>query len=340
MSRRLAGGLLAGVLSAVAGCEGPPKPVFPGVDPALVWPRPPDPPRIRYIGQLRGEADLGVRTRGLAAIGELFTGPRQKTGFSTPMAVAVRGETVCVADGQAQAVYVMDLSARTFAALRQAGGRSLEWPIDVAFVGDRLAVADSRRGAVFLFGSSGAYEESLGEGLLQRPTSVAVDRRQGDLWVADAAAHDCKVFGADGVLRARVGERGASAGQFNFPIGVAFDPGRGMLVADSMNFRVQALGPPASMFGKKGDAAGDFALPRDVAVDSEGHAYVLDSQFENVQIFDREGRLLMAWGQEGRGPGEFYLPSGITIDEQDRVWIADTYNRRVQVFQFLREAQE
>jgi DNA-binding beta-propeller fold protein YncE len=102
---------------------------------------------------------------------------------------------------------------------------------------------------------------------------------------------------------------------------------------------VDATGDFVNLFGRKGDAAGDFALPRDVAFDSDGHVYVLDNQFENVQVFDRDGRLLMAFGEEGAGPGRFSLPSGITIDQRDRIWIADTYNRRVQVFEYLREEE-
>ena len=64
---------------------------------------------------------------------------------------------------------------------------------------------------------------------------------------------------------------------------------------------------------------------------------MLDNQFENIQVFDRGGRLLMAFGQGGDRPGEFALPAGLTIDAQDRIWVADSYNRRVQVFQYLSE---
>ena len=87
--------------------------------------------------------------------------------------------------------------------------------------------------------------------------------------------------------------------------------------------------------GQKGNGAGDFALPKGVAFDSEGHLYVVDSQFENVQIFDSEGRLLLAFGREGRDLGEFWLPTGIAIDDKDRIWIADGGNRRIQVFVYL-----
>ncbi|RMF78334.1 MAG: 6-bladed beta-propeller, partial [Planctomycetota bacterium] len=147
----------------------------------------------------------------------------------------------------------------------------------------------------------------------------------------------------DGRVVARIGGRGGEPGRFNFPTAVCWRPPAGLVVADAMNFRVQVFDVgedrPRLVFGEKGDAAGDFARPRDVAVDSDGHIYVLDNQFENVQVFDQGGRLLMAFGEGGDGPGQFAIPSGITIDARDRIWVADSYNRRVQVFQYLRETQ-
>jgi len=88
-------------------------------------------------------------------------------------------------------------------------------------------------------------------------------------------------------------------------------------------------------FGRKGDAGGDFAMPKGVAFDEEGRIWVCDAQFENIQGFDRTGRLLLSFGREGLGPGEFWLPSGLAIDSRRRLWVADTYNRRIQVFRIL-----
>ena len=90
------------------------------------------------------------------------------------------------------------------------------------------------------------------------------------------------------------------------------------------------------VIGQKGDGAGDFSLPKGVAFDGEGHIYVVDAQFENVQVFDTSGRLLLAFGEEGNGRGAFSLPAGVAIDEGDRVWVADSGNRRVCVFDYVR----
>jgi hypothetical protein len=62
----------------------------------------------------------------------------------------------------------------------------------------------------------------------------------------------------------------------------------------------------------------------------------VDKQYENIQIFDAEGNILMAIGIEGHGPGQFWLPAGIFIGTDDRVYVADTFNKRIQVFEFLK----
>jgi NHL repeat-containing protein len=327
-----------GLIFVVAGCQKPPGPVFEKTFPSLEWPASPDVPRIRYIGALSGEESL--KKPKPFSLKALLAGPEPTIGFSTPTAVAARGQRVFVADGQSRVIYSLDLESREFRTLGAGGAYPLQWPADLIFVGDQLAVADSRQAVVLFFTLEGQFTKAIGLGVLQRPVALAYRETARELWVLDAAQHALIAFDEQGKETRRVGQRGEETGAFNFPAGLAYNERLGLVVADSMNFRVQFLdgeGRSKGAFGRKGDAAGDFSLPRDVAVDSEGHLYVLDNQFENVQIFDEAGRLLMAWGEEGRGRGQFYLPGGLFIDEQDRIWVADTYNRRVQVFQYLRE---
>ena len=80
---------------------------------------------------------------------------------------------------------------------------------------------------------------------------------------------------------------------------------------------------------------GQFSLPKGVGVDSQGHIYVVDSRFNNVQIFNQEGRLLLFFGEFGADPGQFWLPAGLAIDDQDRIYVADQYNHRIDVFQYI-----
>ena len=56
-------------------------------------------------------------------------------------------------------------------------------------------------------------------------------------------------------------------------------------------------------FGEAGDSLGNFHRPKGIALDSEGHVYVVDAAFNNFQIFDREGQLLLFVGTTGQRPG-------------------------------------
>ncbi|MFH1747232.1 MAG: 6-bladed beta-propeller [Planctomycetota bacterium] len=328
------------IVPAIVGCQGPLGPIFPVVSTSIVWPQPPDQPRIRYIGELRGESSLGAKPRGWEALRAIATGPRQTVEFSRPAAIAVVEQRVFVADTGLGVVHLLDLDERSYRLVRGAAPDPLQVPIDIVAKPDgTVAVVDRGRAAIDLLDLNGEWLSTLRANELQAPTGIAWDARQNQLWVVDVAAHACFTWRDDDIVR-RFGQRGGAAGQFNYPSAVAWHPLTGLVVADAMNFRVQVFNDttrPPVVFGQKGDAAGDFARPRDVAVDSAGHIYVLDNQFENVQIFDGDGRLLLAFGRGGQGPGEFALPSGITIDRQDRIWIADSYNRRIQVFQYLPE---
>lgn len=340
------GALAAVTTLLLTGCQSG-GPVFPPLVSPPVWPAPPDRARIVYVGELIGEESLRAEPSGMEILGAVLTGPRPKARFVTPMAVAVAGDRVYVADPSAAppTVHVLDMAARKYSAIRTAGGSPLEWPIDVAICGDSIAIADAKRAAVFVVDSEGKTIRTIQGNGLMRPAAVTWDPANRELFVLDAGSHAIAVYDEAGQLHRRLGRRGVEDGAFNAPAGICVfsrDGERRVFVADSMNFRAQLLsldGTPLLRFGKKGDAAGDFSLPRDVAADSDGNLYVLDSQFENVQLFDGEGRLLMSFGKEGSTPGDFYLPSGIAIDSQDRIWVADTYNRRVQVFRYLREEQ-
>jgi DNA-binding beta-propeller fold protein YncE len=72
-------------------------------------------------------------------------------------------------------------------------------------------------------------------------------------------------------------------------------------------------------------------------MDRHGHIYVVDGMHHAMQVFDRDGQLLLAVGEQGREPGQFWLPSGVYATAQDLIFVADAFNRRVQVFRYVGE---
>jgi len=341
----LAGGcalIAAGCLLPIAtgGCARPAGEIFPTPDRARVWPLPPDKPRIRFVGVLRGEEDLKAPQSAWQGLQRaLHAQERKPVHLVTPESVAVSDDDVVyVADTGAPGLQVLDLNRRTALTARAVDeNRSLSSPVGVALGKNGVFVSDAALKDVFEFSFQGEFVRRLGLDV-GRPGGIAYCAKVGHLYVVDTSRHECLIVDEDGTRVGSFGTRGTGAGELNFPTHVTCSALLGVLISDTLNFRVSRFGMDGSFvrsFGKKGDAAGDFALPKGVAVDSEGHVYVADAQFENVQVFRDDGQLLMAFGEEGSAPGEFAIPGGLTIDRRDRIWVADAYNHRLQVFQYL-----
>jgi sugar lactone lactonase YvrE len=346
--------------SVLGGCGQPKGVLFEPLAQPVVWPQPPEPARIAYVGSLATDEDLKPGTSFGEAIGELLFGRRDARAMVTPYAIATdgpvdprrghgpesRGTRVFIADSNARLVHVFNLETRRYEQWRPGKDRYFGQPVGIvwhaAIDGGRLYVADSAAGVVHCFDGRGNHIKQIGEAVLMRPCGLAVDPQRNRLYVADAAQHQVIVLDGDGRLVARLGERGTSHGQFNFPTNVAVDHDGRLYVSDSLNFRVQVFDRDldfVQQIGRHGDRQGYFAQPKGIALDRHGHLYVVDSHFEAVQIFDRDGRLLLSFGEEGRMPGQFWLPAGVHVGADGRIWVADTYNRRVQVFQLQLEVQ-
>ena len=180
-----------GALLMLVGCGQPSGPIFPEVNPPIVWPRAPDQPRIRYVGELRGESSLGIRPRGWDAVRAALAGPPALLDFSRPSAVAVAGDRVFVADTGLGVVHRLDLANRQYSTLRGPPDDALRVPISLTLAGDRLLVADRARSSVEVFDLDGTWRTTKRWPEVTAPVAVAWDAARRTLWLADAAAHAC-----------------------------------------------------------------------------------------------------------------------------------------------------
>lgn len=347
---------LAAALLALAGCAGTggPAVLHLGMEDApegrrLLFPRPPDIPRYTYAGQLIGEVNFrvpGAESRGAAerlwrlVIGLDAPDARQVV-LQRPVAGAVdESGRIFVSDASRQAVFVFDEKAGELLVWDKASGLTgFVSPIGIAPGADgQLFVADAGLGFVARLDRAGNPVAQIGKGILKRPAGIARDPARRLLYVADTYAHDVKVFDDEGRLVQLIGRRGEGGGEFNYPTHIAFARGE-LYVTDTMNSRVQVFSAGGAVlerkFGARGLYVGDLVRPKGVAVDNENHVYVVESYYDHLLVFGRNGEFLLPIGGTGQETGRFFLPAGIWVDARNRIFVADMFNGRVVVFQFL-----
>lgn len=314
----------------------------------LIWPPPPDPPRVRWMAEYTDMAKVknpSAKKRGWL---DKITGtktPDEKLELRKPYGIATdsRGR-IYAADTELNFVFVIDPVARVVER-RQASSRApMAMPVGVAVDSeDRLFVSDAQLHTITCFSPSGEVIARFGTSILGRPGGIAIDRRRNRLYVADAkesriAVFDSQSFESRGFFGTPGKPGKPENGAFSGPTNVAVDRQGNIYVADTWNYRVEILDPAGKFlrtFGAQGNRPGEFIRPKGIAVDSEGHVYVADAEFNNFQVLSPEGQPLLAVGMLGYAPGEFALIAGLSIDAKDRIYTTEMYVGRIQVFQYI-----
>lgn len=326
----------------------------------LVWPLPPDPPRIRYLSELKGEPRAVQpaipakkkqswmdRLAGLQQVD--YQKPVLVRTLMKPYGVVVdsRGR-IYAADTYVGAVFIFNLDTHQVDFIRNGLEARFKTIIGLAIDdNDRLFVVDADLRQVNVFDANHKLESAFGSDVLERPTGAALDTENRLLYVVDTAKNHVAVFDADSFkLLHTIGtgpkrDVDEDPGVLLKPTMVALDHDGNVYVADTLNNRIQifdADGHFVSMFGKPGDAPGTFQRPKGIAIDADGHVWVADSSLDRIQIFDKEGHLLAYFGEAGTLPGQFGLPTGLFIDKQNRVIVAEQLKGRLQIFRYIPDA--
>lgn len=321
----------------------------------LVWPPPPDKPRIRFVRTIKSADDLSpkkeVKKEGFfARLIAMFSGGKVTPEiFNNPYGIWSQGDKVYVTDTGAQHLTVIDLKAGTFRYVGDKGEDSLKSPVSVTVdEAGNAYVSDTSEGAVKAYAPDGKLlwksEGAGGEaGKLNRPAGLALTP-SGELLVADSSNRRIVLLAKDGTF---VKEMCLHAKKEYYalpnPNNVwAFKNGD-FLVSDPLAARVHifsSTGAALGGFGESGDAPGYMSRPRGIAVDADGNIHVVDALFSRVQVFDRAGQLLVWYGSPGNVAGQLNLPAGIFIGDNGMIYVADTKNKRLEVYQYIAYPEE
>ena len=325
-----------------------PQPKIPPSD--LIWPLPPDPPRVRWLAQYADMTKIKNPVVKKSGWLEKITGTKtadEKFELRKPYGITAdsRGR-IFTADTELKFVFMIDPVSKTVERREGNSHAPMSLPVGVALdAEDRLFVSDADLHSIVCFSASGQPIGTFGTAQLGRPGGIAIDRARNRLYAADAKAGRIAVFDVSSMkFVAYYGSPSKPGshpgGTFFGPTNVAVDREGNIYVADTLNYRIQVLDPSGKFiraFGAQGDRPGEFIRPKGIAVDSESHIYVADAEFNNFQILTPEGQPLLAVGSLGTDPGQFALVAGLYIDSKDQIYTTEMFHGRVQVFQYIRQ---
>lgn len=131
----------------------------------------------------------------------------------------VRGLAVDQSDN----IYVLDISAKRGQVVKKFDKYGFQIPLQ--------------------FGSIGGLEP----GSFNMPSDLAVDNRNGDIYIVDSGNNRIQRFNSEGNFLSDFGQFGAEQGSFNTPWGIAIDKDGYVYVSDPKNSRIQKFSPARAL---------------------------------------------------------------------------------------------
>jgi DNA-binding beta-propeller fold protein YncE len=307
-----------------------------GKESELVWPSPPDQPRIKYIKTMHGEKDY---ESSLGALGRAITGSSDVISINSPFDICTDGQGRVWVTDAALGVFAFDEVKKEVTPLGEKSSIPLKDPRGVAYGDNKIFLGLLSLGQVLVLTTEGKDLYRIGKPeQFGNPVDVVYDSLKHRVIVVDNKLHIVSVFSENGDSLFTIGRRGTDDGEFNFPQSAAVDSQSNIYVVDAFNFRVEifdSTGKFVRKFGQHGDAWGMFGRPKGIALDNQGNIYVSDASFQNIQVFNQQGELLLFVGKFSAGNDGFQDPVSITISGRTLL-VADQLNKRIQVFQLLR----
>jgi len=280
----------------------------------IIYPTPPDTARIQFLTTFSSSENTAGKQKGFS---RFIFGQSPVKPIKKPYGIAVHNGKVYICDTGLGLLEEVDLEKNTFNYFDPQGKGKLKLPLNCCVDNEgNLYVADGVRMQVVVFDAKGNYISAFGETDKFKPTDVFVS---GDkIWVSNIKNNKVHVYNKDThALLFTFPDSEQGQPDFLYSPANLFVTSDKVYVSDMGDFKVKIYdhnGKFQSSVGSNGSNPGQFVRPKGIAVDSAGNLYVVDASFENTQIFNKEGRVLLYFGGPYKGPGDMWLPAKITID--------------------------
>ncbi|HAF30635.1 MAG TPA: hypothetical protein DCG75_16460 [Bacteroidales bacterium] len=280
----------------------------------VIFPSPPDTARVQFLTSISTSKDIEKKQSSFSAF---VLGENEAKTIYKPYGIDVHGGKIYICDSPIKGLEIIDLEKETFEYFIPKGKGELALPVNCSVdENGYIYIADVQRRQIVVFDHEGIFIESYGEKENFKPTDVFVTKDK--IWVVNSENHRVSVYNKDNYNllyyfpKSETGDDGFLYSPTNISIS-----DEKVYVSDFGDFKIKVYthdGNFINSIGSYGKRPGQFVRPKGVAVDKNSNLYVVDAGFENTQIFNKDGNLLMFFGGSYTGSGYMWLPAKVLID--------------------------
>ncbi len=282
-----------------------------------IFPSPPAQPRVQFLYSFSSSAEIVGKRSGFI---EYVVGKEPENPIDKPYGITVHKNKIYISDSMLPGLEIVDLSNKTFRYFAPGGLGKFKKPLNCALDSlDRLYVVDAGRRQIVVFDKDLKYMGAVNSGKNYKPTDIALYK--GRVWVCDLGQHRIEVRDQKTlkVIKTFPETDNNSEDYLYSPTNIALY-GDEIYVTDTGDTRVKVYdldGKYIRSIGSFGKRAGHFVRPKGIALDRDGNVFVVDAAFENVQIFNNTGKILMYFGGGLPAKGYMSLPATVDIDYEN-----------------------
>jgi len=308
--------ILVGIFLTFTSCSPKLANVQSNKEPAVFYPEVKDSAKIQYLTSYKSSLDIEkLRSRFNASI----VGGQTIYSLQKPYGVTIKHGKLMVTDITARGYATFDLVNRKLDMFIPEGKGALRLPLNSDISDDgTIYTADADLGKVKIFDKNHRYLGSIGGKETIKPTDVIV--RNGKIWVCDTKQNRINIFDQKTKKYLDYFPKVSrhAKGWIYTPTNICMSDTR-IYVSELGASRISVFnlkGEFIQTIGSKGKNVGQFVRPKGISVDKEDNLYVVDGAFENVQIFNKKGQLLLYFGGAFTGPksGGMVLPTAVHVD--------------------------
>ena len=215
-------------------------------------------------------------------------------------------------------------------------------PLGVAYARGHIYVGNTSKKCVEVYARGGKKLYQL-NGVIKQPTDIAIDEKQGLVFVVDGIEKKVNVFNLKGKFIRSF--PGLDPDNLINPTGIAVNPADKEVFVSDYGDSNKYIKPRIQIFdyegnllytipGKKGMFGMRFSRHQGLAVDESGHVFMVDCYSGEIMVFDRyNGQTLKTMAGYGTDPGQLRLPLDIVINPSSKdIYVANNRSATIEIF--------